>query len=284
MSACISSILAKSDAHRAPLQISQFLDKSIAGGLLAAIVFTTLAFGAVEPWSLALFELMLVGLLLLWGIKATLDRHLEITIPAAALPIAALLLLGMTQSVAFTDGAGRRAGLSMDVEATRQTVTVLFFIGASFIVAANFFVTRERLFLLANALTVFGAVVAAFALIQYFTWQGRFYWLRATGFSVFGPFVNHNHFAGYMAMLMPVPLGLILRAVRGQARLVYGFAAALMGTAAIVSGSRSGMISLAAAVVLLAVLSKRSRRRVPTDDEWASKRFRLSRIGPIALV
>src|SRR5206468_401819 len=118
----------------------------------------------------------------------------------------------------------------------------------------------------------------------YFTWQGRFYWLRATGYSVFGPFVNHNHFAGYMAMLVPVPLALILKAIRGQARLLYGFAAALMGTAAIVSGSRSGMISLAAAVVLLAVLSKRSRRRVPTDDEWASKRFRLSRIGPIAVV
>src|SRR5437867_3936337 len=245
-------------AKGAPLQrISLLLDKSIAGGLLAAIVFTTLAFGAVEPWSLALFELMLVGLLLLWGIKVTLDRHLEITIPAAALPIAALLLLAIIQSVAFTDAAGRRAGLSMDVEATRQAVTVLFFLTASFIIAANFFVTRERLFLLANVLTVFGALVAAFALIQYFTWQGRFYWLRATGYSVFGPWVNHSHFAGYMAMLMPVPLALILKSVRGQARLVYGFAAALMGTAAIVSGSRSGIISLAAALVLLAVLRKR---------------------------
>src|SRR5437867_9877258 len=273
-------------AKGAPLQrISLLLDKSIAGGLLAAIVFTTLAFGAVEPWSLALFELMLVGLLLLWGIKATLDRHLEITIPATALPIAALLLLGMTQSVAF-NAAGQRASLSMDVEATRRAVTVIFFLGVSFVVAANFFITRERLFLLANLLTVFGAVVAAFALIQYFTWQGRFYWLRATGYSVFGPFVNHNHFAGYMAMLVPVPLALILKAIRGQARLLYGFAAALMGTAAIVSGSRSGIISLAAAVVLLAVLNRRSTVGAVYDRAVVDRayRFRLSRIGPITLV
>src|SRR6266487_915352 len=171
--------------------MSQVLDKSIAAGLLAVMIFTTLAHGSVEPWSIALFELMLVGLLLLWGIKSTLDRRLEITIPATALPMAALLLLGMIQSLAFTDATGQRVGLSLDVEATRQTVTVLFFLVASFILAANFFVTRERLFLLANVLTVFGAVVAAFALIQYFTWQGRFYWLRATGHSVFGPFVNH---------------------------------------------------------------------------------------------
>jgi len=36
-----------------------------------------------------------LGLLLLWGIKVTLDHHLEIRIPAPALPIAALLLLGI---------------------------------------------------------------------------------------------------------------------------------------------------------------------------------------------
>ncbi|PYS04236.1 MAG: hypothetical protein DMG12_10560, partial [Acidobacteria bacterium] len=271
-------------AFRETGRISLLLDKTIAGGLLVAMVFTTLAHGAVEPWSVALFELIVVGLLLLWGIKATRDRHLEVTIPAAALPIGALLLLGITQSVAFTGESGQRASLSMDVEATRQAVTILFFLAVSFIIAANFFVTRERLFRLANVLTVFGAMVAAFALIQNFTWDGRFYWLRATGHSVFGPFVNHNHFAGYMAMLMPVPLGLILRVIRGQAQLVYGFAAALIGTATIVSGSRSGVISLVAAVVLMAVLSKRTRRPFPTGDRLESKRFFLWRAGPVAIV
>ena len=136
-------------------------------------------------------------------------------------------------------------------------MTVLFFLAVSFIVAVNFLATRERLLLLANVLTVFGALLGAFSLIQFFTWDGRFYWLRSTGQTVFGPFVNRNHFAGYMAMLMPVPLGLILRAVRGQAQLVYGFAAALMGTSAIVSGSRSGVISMVAALALMAFLRKR---------------------------
>ena len=251
---------------------------------MAVLIFTTLAHGAVEPWSVALFELILIGLLLLWGIKAVLDLHLEIIIPPAALPAAALLLLGAVQSVAFTDGAGPRASLSMDVEATRHAVTVLFFLTMSFMLAANFWAVRDRLFLLANVLTVFGAVVAAFALIQLFAWNGRLYWLRSTNYSVFGPFVNHNHFAGYMAMVMPVPLGLILTVVRGPARLLYGFAAALMGTAGIVSGSRSGVISLAAAMALMTFLRRRSRRPDRRNDPLESGRFRLSRIGPITLV
>jgi len=101
---------------------------------------------------------------------------------------------------------------------------------------------------------------------------------------VFGPFVNRSHFAGYMAMLVPMPLALILRAVRGPARLVYGFAAALMGTAAIVSGSRSGAISLAAALAFMAVLSKRTRRSAQMKDPLEPKRFLLSKIGPVAIV
>ena len=45
--------------------ICRHLDKTIAGGMLAALIFTTLANGAVEPWSIAVFELIVVVLLLL---------------------------------------------------------------------------------------------------------------------------------------------------------------------------------------------------------------------------
>ena len=238
---------------------------------MVVLFFTALAHGAVEPWSIAIFELMLIGILLLWGIKVTIDRRLDVNIPPAALPILALLLLGIVQSIAFTGGDGQRWSLSMDVEATRQTLTILFFLAFAFVAASNFLVTRERLLRLANALTIFGAALAAFALVQHFAWNGSFYWLRPTTQSVFGPFVNRNHFAGYMAMLMPVPLALILHVVRGHSRLLFGFAAALMGTAAIVSNSRSGVISLAGSMVFMMILKKRDAIRVST-------------IGPIAIV
>ena len=102
-----------SQLHRPPLQRVQplsrsvLLDKAIFAGLPAALVFTALAHGAVEPWSVALFELMVIAVLLLWGIKTTLDQHLEITVPAAALPIVALLLLGIAQSVALAINSSR---------------------------------------------------------------------------------------------------------------------------------------------------------------------------------
>ena len=177
--------------------IGRSLDRAIAGGLTLVVVFTALALGAVEAWSVALFELIIVILLLLWAAKAVVEKKLEVITPSAALPLAAFVLLGAIQSIALTGSDGRISSLSMDVEATRGAAAVIFFLFASFLIAANFFATRERLMRLANFLIVFGLVLAVFALIQHFTWEGRLFWFRPAPLAgTGGPFVNRNHFAG----------------------------------------------------------------------------------------
>src|SRR2546426_10421895 len=129
------------------------LDQSSAVGLMVVLSFTALAHGAVDPWSIAIFELMLIGILLLWGIKITVDRRLDVNIPPAALPILALLLLGIVQSIAFTGGDGQRWSLSMDVEATPQTPKILFFLALALLVAFKFLVYPDRPLLPAHSLT-----------------------------------------------------------------------------------------------------------------------------------
>ncbi|HKY05544.1 MAG TPA: hypothetical protein VJQ56_11680, partial [Blastocatellia bacterium] len=177
--------------------MSAKIDKAIASGLLLTVVFTALAYGTVEAWSVAVFELAIIALVSLWLIKSYIDRRLSVAIPQAALPVAAFALLGVAQSITF-----RGASLSADSEATRMAVTVVFVLLASFIIAANFFNTRERLFMLGNFLIIYGFAMALFALVQHLAWDGRFYWVRPNtqGGSPFGPFVNHSHFAGYMEM------------------------------------------------------------------------------------
>ncbi len=238
------------------------LERAILCGLLTDIVFTALALGAVESWSVALFELIIVALLALWAIKVVMDRGAVIRLPQLVLPLFALLGLGLIQSVALESADGRRVGVSLDVEATRGTVTVLFFLVASFIIAVNFFTSRGRLRTMANFLAIYGLALAMFALIQYFTWNGKFYWVRpnTSSASPFGPFVNHNNFAGYMEMLIPIPVALITtRAVRSEVKLFYAFSAALMGLALVTSLSRGGMIALAAEMIFITVWSSRAR-------------------------
>jgi O-antigen ligase len=238
------------------------LNKSVAAGLMIVVAFTALAHGAVEPWSLFIFECFMLALVALWAVKAIKEKQLHLEIPDLALPLVALAVVGIVQSFAVADRTGRLMSLSKDVGATRATVTALIFLILGSLIAANFWASRTRLLKLANFLTVFGLAMAVFALVQHFAWNGKFYWIRPTEApSPFGPFANHNHFAGLMELLIPIPLGLLLtRAVRGEMRWLYGFAALMMSLAVLASLSRGGMISLAASLAFLFLLTLRVRR------------------------
>jgi O-antigen ligase len=235
------------------------LDKVLRVGFVSAVVFTCLTHGGVEPWSLAIFELIIVGLIFVWAAKVILDQRLTIRIYSAAIPLTFFLGIALVQCLAFTNSAGRRHGLSMDIEATRAATQVLFFLLTSFLIAGNFFAGREQLRALVHFLTYFGLTLALFALIQHFTWNGSFYWLRPASThatSPFGPFVNRNHFAGYMEMLIPLPLAMVItRAGSKDLRILHLFAAGMMAIAAVASLSRGGMISLAAELIALTLMS-----------------------------
>src|SRR5215469_48964 len=154
------------------------LGAAVATGLLAAVALTALAHGAVEPWSIMLFELIVLALMVLWIIKVGRDRRFTLTIPRTALPLAALAGIGVLQSITLNGADGARRSLSLDVESTRRTVVVLVFLLISFVIAANFLVIRRRLTRLAGFLTIFGLGLAIFALVQHFTWNGKLYWVR----------------------------------------------------------------------------------------------------------
>ena len=278
------------DSRLQTLDSRLFMSKAISIGLVVAIVFTALAHGTVESWSVAGFGLLVIALLVMWAIKIVKDRQLIVTLPAALWPLVALLVYAMIQSIAFTNSDGQRASLSMDVEATRAALAVLFFLIAAFLIAVNFLNTPERLNGLATFLVFYGFALALFALMQYFTWNGKFYWFRPTERTVFGPFVNRNHFAGYMEMLIPLPIALIVtRAIRKDRWMIYGFAAALMSVAVIISASRGGMISVIASLAFIAVAKsqlKKNARKTATalaSNNRAALMW-LKRIGGIAAI
>ena len=234
-------------------------------GLMGAVVFTALAHGAVEPWSLAIFELLIVFLTLLWGIQAIISRQFTLRVPRVVFPLGLLLVWGLIQSIVLTDQTAPRHSFSMDVEATRQATTVLSILLLALLLAAHLLVRREQLARLPMFFAGYGLALALFGLIQHFAWDGRFFWWRQTTDLVtapFGPFVAHNHFAGYLELLLPLPIAfVILQVGRVEARLFYGFAAVLMAGAAITSLSRGGFISLFAQLLFLAVAAPFIARR-----------------------
>ena len=120
------------------------LDNLISLGLLLLLVFTALAFGTVEPWSLAVFELATVFLLAFWSIKGVVEGKITLLLPPIFWPLLALFGFGLLQSVVITGADGLRKSLSVDVEATRLTVLTLFCLIGVLLMFANFLVRRQR--------------------------------------------------------------------------------------------------------------------------------------------
>jgi len=236
------------------------LDRAIFILLVGGLVFSALAFGSVEPWAKAVLESIAVLVTALWVIKSFLERQIRLVIPPVLLPVAGLVVWGLIQSIAITGGSEERKAISMDVEASRVAVVSIFFLLLLAVGAANFISEKQAVRRLATFLVFYGLALGVFALIQSFTWEGAFYWLRPTrALNSFGPFANRDHFAGYMEMLAPFPAAMILTgAVRGEQRLAYGFAGIMIFVAILASLSRGGMLSLGVQCVLMATWAVRS--------------------------
>ncbi len=251
----------KGNSSREHGPFSNLLGYVLSIGLMVAMAFTALAHGAVEPWSVTTLGLILIFLFSIWIIKAVVDRTLTIQIPATFYPLVALLGLGCFQSFSFKGVSGSQVALSLDVEATRLAIEVIIYMILALLIAANYLTDQRKLGWFRNFIICFGFGLAVFGLVQHFTWNGKYFWVieptTAPSFP-FGPFVNHNHFAGYMEMIAPIPIGLILlRAVRGELWLFYGFTAVMMSVATAVSLSRGGMVSLFAGVLFVISLGLR---------------------------
>jgi len=119
---------------------------------------------------------------------------------------------------------------------------------------------------LALIFSVYGAALACFALIQGISSNGKLYWIRQPrGGWIYGPYVNHNHYAGLMEMLVPIPLVLSLtRLASTKTRNLAAAAAAVMVGTIFLSGSRGGMLAIAAELVILAALLIKQKRGLRT--------------------
>ncbi len=230
-------------------------------GMLTLIAATALAGGIITPWAKAILAIGLLVLLVLLVVKGLRERHLMITIPALTWPLLAAIGLGIIQSLAWIDKAGIRQSLSLDVEATRETLFIFVLMLIWLLLSAALFRTTESRRALTNFLVIYGLILAFSALVLSLAWKQNINWLRPVeGGSPFGPFVNRNHFAGYMELLLPIPVALLVTHRRTlEHRVFYVFAAVMIGVALCLSLSRGGIISMCAQLIFLVSLNSQMR-------------------------
>jgi O-antigen ligase len=234
--------------------------------LLGTLFAAPLAFGAVQPWAWGAMGVAAAFLLVLWAWgegagsrEQGASAGIRVYWSPIYLPAAAFLILAAVQYF---------AGLTLDQAATKEALAklmtdlVLFFLAGQFLAQA----AEPQWGKMGLALTLYTFALAVFATLQFFSSHNLIYWAIPSPGYTFGPYVNHNHYAGLMEMLIPLAVASALPAIRKHpSAVLLGFAALIPIASLLLSGSRGGSISLVVEVVLAAILifscgSRRARK------------------------
>lgn len=193
-------------------------------------------------------------LLAVWAYRQWINRELSVSDNVLYRPMAAFFALVLLQWV---------AGTTAYRHATYAHMLLYAAYGMLAFVVTQTLHRSSQFELLAKLFTAYGVVVACFAVLQGMAPNGKLYWIwpLEQGGAIFGPYVNHNHYAGLMEMLLPFPLVLAAtHFTNGNRKIAAAGIAALMAGSIFLSGSRGGMAAFVAQMVVLAVLMLRQRK------------------------
>jgi O-antigen ligase len=242
--------------------------KVIRGGLLLLYAFCVLAFGTVEVWSQSILEIGASVLLISWAGIAYNDKQSAIQWSSLNWPLLGFIAVGTVQMV---------CRWTPNPFLTRLELLRLGAYFIMFFLTAQAFRERRDFVKLAWFLLVLGFSVALLGIIQHFTSEGTLYWFRRlpSGGDVFGPFVNRNHFAGFIELVVPVGLSLLMfRGLHRDRVAMVALLTIIPIGALILSSSRGGMVSFGLEVGVLVLLARTRKGR---EGPW------ILAIGMVAL-
>lgn len=225
-------------------------------GALTLLLLCPLAFGAVEPWSIFFLEAASALLFIVWVVQQ-FSSALTVRWSPLFAPMAIFAFLVLLQLL---------AGTSAYRYATLSGVLLYGAYGLICFLVVQCLRRPSQIRILTLAFSSYGFAVATFALLQGLTSNGRLYWLRKpSGYAwIYGPYVNHNHYAGLMEMLFPIPLVFSLtKYARGTPRRLAVLASAVMATTIFLCGSRGGVIAFVFEIIVLLAALIRQQSRIP---------------------
>lgn len=230
------------------------------------VLWAPLPFGSVEPWSIGVLRFSACVLVVIWAVHAARAGVFVISRSMLQVPLYCAAAWAWIQSMSFGGAA-----ISVDPFLTFQAaVTLLAF--AVFLSAALLALdSAARIERAAGVLFWFAFALSVFGMIQSFTGTRSIYWLvESPVVNFFGPYVNKNHFAGLIEVLLPLGLGpLLTGAVPRDRRLMTLFVVTVILVAVALSRSRGGMLAILAQVAVLIALTVVARRTSAGDGRRA---------------
>ena len=267
---------------------------------LGLLVFCPLAFGTVEPWSLALMETAcFAGLLAFFAVHRGPLRAVPgfiplvvfldfillqiIPLPAQVVKIISPETFALYSNTIGILGTPDWMSLSVDIH---STVAEFFRYGSYlcfYFLGVQLLADSSRLRFAVKVAVACGFGIALIAFLQEYMGNGKIFWLRQppAGTHMVGPYVYSNHFAGYMGMVTPLAICLffyyrprlgyagslkektiaLFSSSHNLSHIYWGSMAVVMAASITMSLSRGGILSFSAACLVLLVIFVGKQRK-----------------------
>jgi O-antigen ligase len=242
----------------------------VAGSILMGVAGLAFGRGEAAPWSL------LLGLVTIAGAISVQLIPVQPDVLAALTPSGERII--REHDIAYGVGAALKHPIS--IEPARTWLGLTFFVAFTVLLLGTArFLRRRSARTLSTMIVVISVALAIIGMAQNAMFNGKVYgfWELRQGGSVFGPFINHNHFAGWMLMAIPLAIGYLMSVIahsrkRGgglrdfmiwlsttEANVVAlaGFAVLLMTLSLFLTLSRSGIAALLFALLVSGVVVAR---------------------------
>jgi O-antigen ligase len=216
--------------------------RGIFGLVLSILVFTALAFAGVGAWFLVV-QALTIGVLALWTVRLWVSPKPQFLCPPIIWPVLAFALYAI----------GRYLLCDIEYVGRQELLQVLVY---SFLFLAILNNAYHQDMILTFSFTLIAVAMAAssYAVFQYVTHAQHIWWVASSEPGrASGPFFSADHFCGYLEMLLPMVVALILVGrIQPLTRILLGYCLVVMLAGVGVTFSRGGWI--AATVGLLVVL------------------------------
>ncbi len=251
------------DTHNTKYDMRYMIfDRLIESCLVFLIIFTTLAYGAVQPWSIAIFEITAALMLLFWILKVFVNGKFEFVhnplTPFICLFILYIFLQLSLSRYATYDVLHTIPG-SIYAYATKTEFLKVISYSVIFLVVLNTIKTRQQINRILSVVIAVGFLTSIFFIMRYF------------GANAPRSIINPDHYSAYLGMIIPLALGFLF--VRHQTcdirdtifakQILLLFCVIVMSTALFFTMSRGGMFSFIAALLFMAglVLTRKSIKK-----------------------
>ena len=213
-----------------------FIKKIIENGLLALLIFSPLPAASVESWAIVLIELSAIALVFLYlfvGGASSSNAHLKPKLKWPAIFFALLFIFFVVQMIPlpqtivrifspsalilrklFISNFSEASYLTLSLvpsQTLRATLELLSYVLIGFLVVKT--VTHGRqIRKIITVLILIGTFEAFYGLFELYRSNPRVLLYKKVFNldSATGTFINRNHFSGYLEMIIPLALGLVI--------------------------------------------------------------------------